>query len=51
MEKNRNIKFWIDAIDRLCYLAKDEKDGERFEKLKNCSLLFRKYLFQELKTK
>ena len=51
MENKNNLKFWINAIDRLCDLAKDEKDAERFEKLKNCSLLFRKYLLQELKTK
>lgn len=51
MEKNKNIKFWINAINHLCDLAKYEKDTERFEKLKNCSLLFRKYLLQELKTK
>lgn len=51
MEKNRKVKFWINAIDKLCDLAKDEKDSERFEKLKNCSLLFRTYLIQELKTK
>jgi hypothetical protein len=48
MKKN-NLKFWLDAIDRICEQAKNTCDFKEWQKLKACGLLFKKYSIEELK--